>query len=76
MCSEIVDWEKADSDEIVCWCIMVDKEAIVNAIQAGAPTIEQIREITDARSGNQCKIANPSEKSCATDITELIRIYG
>ncbi len=76
MCSEIVDWANADSDEIVCWCIQVDKETIVNAIRAGATTVDQIREMTDARTGNQCKIANPSEKSCASDIMELMRIYG
>jgi NAD(P)H-nitrite reductase large subunit len=72
----MIDWRNAESDEMVCWCIQVDKETIVKAIQSGADTLKKVKETTDACTGNQCKIANPDGRCCSSDIIELIKIYG
>ncbi|MBN2181779.1 MAG: (2Fe-2S)-binding protein [Sedimentisphaerales bacterium] len=72
----LADWKKASDKTIVCYCMKVNKQGIVSAIQAGADSIKQIRQITGACTGNQCKELNPEGRCCHLDIVELLKFYG
>lgn len=70
------DWFKANNDEIVCYCLNVDKQTVVNAIKNGSQTLAQLKESTKACTGGNCKTLNPKGMCCSADLLELIRIYG
>ena len=47
-------------DDLICYCIKVDKKTIVKAIYSGATTLKEIEELTKACTGNECKELNPN----------------
>lgn len=57
---------------LICYCKEITKETIQLAIQNGADTLEKIKEITGACTGNDCKSKNPSGKCCSGEIMKLI----
>jgi len=57
----------------VCYCIDVDEDTIINAIRNGADTLQKVRDITSACTGDECKEKNPSGKCCSKDIKKLIK---
>lgn len=70
------DWLIVKDDEIVCYCKNVSKETIVTAIDVGADTLDKIRQMTGACTGNQCKTMNPSGRCCSQDIKTLLKLYS
>jgi NAD(P)H-nitrite reductase large subunit len=70
------NWEILPDNELVCYCMEIDKKTIVSAIKNGANSLSDIKKVTTACTGGRCKETNPSGKCCSTDILELIRIYG
>ena len=70
------NWKDAKNNELVCYCVKVDKQTIVSSIQDGNNSLDKIKEATGACTGNKCKQLNPSGKCCAVDIKALIQIYG
>ena len=65
-----------DDNNLICYCIKVDKKTIVNAIKSGATTLKEIKEQTKACTGSDCKNLNPNKRCCSKEIKQLIEIYG
>jgi NAD(P)H-nitrite reductase large subunit len=61
---------------LVCYCIKVDQHTIIDAIKNGATTLKEIKHITKACTGNQCKEKNPKQVCCSSDIKKLIQEYS
>ena len=62
--------------QIICYCKGITKAAIVQAVGDGARTLDDIRRMTTACTGGECKTKNPSGRCCSGDIQELITVYG
>ena len=62
-----------DEDNI-CYCIGVDKGTIVEAVKAGASTLEAVREKTKACTGSNCKQSNPLKRCCSKEIKKIIEM--
>jgi len=60
------------SNEIICYCKNVSKDAIAAAINDGAMTLKDIQEKTGACTGNQCKELNPKGVCCSSDINAML----
>jgi len=60
-------------DEIICYCVGVTRNRIVQAVHNGAHTLKAIQESTGACTGNRCKEFNPKGRCCSGDILEIIR---
>jgi NAD(P)H-nitrite reductase large subunit len=67
---------KEQDNELVCYCIEVTKQTIIDSIQRGNVTLSMIKQDTKACTGNRCKELNPSGKCCSGDIIELIQQYA
>lgn len=61
--------------QIICSCKGITKAVIVQAIHDGARTLDDLRRITTACTGTECKTKNPSGRCCSEDIQELITMY-
>jgi len=59
-------------DEIVCYCSNVSKSKILSAIQNGARTLRDIRDMTSACTLGRCKEFSPKRKCCSTDIAKIL----
>lgn len=62
--------------QIICYCKAITKAAIVQSVHDGARTLDDIRRMTTACTGTECKTKNPSGRCCSDDIQELITVYG
>ncbi|MHC4518030.1 MAG: arsenite methyltransferase [Planctomycetota bacterium] len=62
--------------QIICYCKGVTKAAIVEAIQDGTQTLDDVRHVTTACTGTECQTKNPSGRCCSGDIQELMATYG
>jgi len=67
------DTDTLDNDDLICYCIEVDKKTIVTAIQNGAETLKEIRERTGACTGSDCKTLNPNKRCCSKEIDQLLK---
>ena len=67
--------ENLKDSDLVCYCIEVNKKTIVDSIQKGNITLQNIKDDTKACTGSECKVKNPSGKCCSKDIKELIKFY-
>ena len=63
------------TDEIICYCSNVTREDILKAMENGAKTIKDIKEMTGACTICKCEKLNPKGKCCANDIREVMREY-
>ena len=70
------NWLEAKDEELVCYCLNVDKKTIVTSIQQRNDTLKKIQESTTACTGNRCKELNPSGKCCSVDIKILLELYA
>lgn len=68
--------KKVSNGKYICYCMEVDEQTIVNAIQNGNTTLQSIKETTKACTGNECKEKNPKQRCCSVEIKELITIYS
>ena len=68
------DVNTLQDNDLICYCIEVDKGTIVKAIQNGAIILTQIKESTQACTGNECKTRNPNKRCCSKEIKQLIDI--
>ena len=59
-------------DEIICYCSQVTKQEIVQSINDGAKTLQDIREKTNACTIGNCTKLNPKKMCCSSDIIEII----
>jgi hypothetical protein len=67
-------WSK--SDDIVCFCRVVSKAAIVAAIDSGILSLEGIAKETTACTGSWCEDINPMKRCCSVEIKALIEAYS
>jgi len=59
--------------KIICYCLRVTEQEIVQAIRNGARTLKDIQKATNACTGNPCKQLNPSGKCCSRELLEIIK---
>ena len=61
-------------DEIVCWCSNVSKQSILDAIQNGARSMDDIRRMTGACTVGRCKELSPRGRCCSIEIRILLEV--
>ncbi len=62
-------------DDLISFCMQVDKQTIHNAAKNGATSLEAIKKATKSCTDNECKTKNPTGKYCSQQINELIKLY-
>jgi len=63
-------------NELICYCIGIDKQTIINSVKKGNTTLQNIKDDTKACTGNECEEKNPNKRCCSKEIKELIKIYS
>lgn len=69
---ELVRWDGADDDELVCHCAEVTKAVVVKAIRDGAYTLPLLKVLTGLGRGSPC----PNNHQCLTHLQPLLKLYG
>ena len=64
-----------EDNDLICYCIEVSKGEIVNVIKQGAKTLKEIKRLTKAYTGSECKEKNPNKRCCSKEINALIKLY-
>ena len=60
------------ADDLVCYCHRVSRRAIVQAIQSGARTLQDVQAATGAGHGDRCRELNPNGTCCSADIRRIL----
>jgi NAD(P)H-nitrite reductase large subunit len=60
-------------NKIICYCMNVSRNTIVEAIKNGANNLKDIQKATTACTGNKCKELNTTGECCSKDILEIIK---
>ncbi len=68
------DVSTLSDEDLICYCLEVDKGTIVQAIRNGAVTLKAIKEATTACTGNECAEKNPNKRCCSKEIKQLIQL--
>ena len=63
---------EAPDTEYVCWCNKVSKAAIKKTIKNGAKNFVDVRNVTNACAGGNCKKNNPRGRCCSAELTLVI----
>ena len=61
-------------NDLICYCVEVDKGTIVSAIHNGATTLKEIKARTGACTGDACATKNPNRRCCSKEIKQLLEI--
>lgn len=64
-----------ENHELVCYCDNVTKGQILAAMEQGARTLKDIKQMTGACTSCRCAELNPSGKCCAQDIALVMKEY-
>jgi len=72
----MTDVKKLNDNDLICYCIEINKKTIVESIQNGADSLKKIKENTKACTGSECKTKNPMQRCCSVEIKTLIEIYA
>lgn len=64
-----------ENHELVCYCDNVTKGQILAAMEQGAKTLKDIKQMTGACTSCRCAELNPSGKCCAQDIALVMKEY-
>ena len=67
---------RENKEEMLCYCIEVPTQTVINAIRAGYTTLKEIKAETAACTGSECATKNPSGKCCSREIKALIALYS
>jgi NAD(P)H-nitrite reductase large subunit len=62
----------APPDEPVCWCGLVSKKRVIDAIRNGAATLDDIRKRTGACTIGRCKEFSPRGRCCSKELMALL----
>ena len=68
------DFTTLSDEDLICYCLQVDKGTIVEAIRDGAATLKAIKETTTACTGSDCAEKNPNQRCCSKEIKQLIQL--
>jgi len=60
---------------MVCYCSKVAKEQIILALQNGAQSLDDVRNMTGACTVGKCKELSPTKKCCSPQIINIIEEY-
>ena len=71
----LINFKTAPDDTVVCYCGDVTLGEIRAAIKAGAKSVDDVREMTGACTGNRCEELNPKGGCCETDIEKILAAY-
>lgn len=63
--------EKNHNKDYICYCNKVTEQDIINAIENGANTIEDVIKVTGAMKNSNCKVNNPKGTCCYSDILKV-----
>ena len=69
------DVETLSANDLICYCCNVDKQTINISIEEGNQTLKEIKNGTNACTGDECKILNPNKRCCSKEILQLIKLY-
>lgn len=58
--------------KIICYCSNVSEQEIINSINNGAKTLNDIKKMTGACTVGRCKEFHPEGRWCAGDILKLL----
>jgi len=61
-------------EEIICYCKNISLSEIQQAMVKGAKTLQEIKDITGACTGNKCREMNPKGKCCSGEIIGILKI--
>ena len=64
-----------ENNDLICYCDNVTKGQIIAAMEAGAKTLKDIKQMTGACTSCKCAELNPSGKCCAQDIAKVMKEY-
>ncbi len=67
-----VTFKEKTSPRPLCYCKQVTEEAVVEAIENGAKTFEEVKKATGIGGGGQCKITNPAGRCCSRNYKPFI----
>ena len=70
------DVSTLDDDDLICYCLEVDKKTIVKAIEDGADTLKAIKVQTTACTGSECATLNPNKRCCSKEIKQLMALHS
>lgn len=59
-------------EEIICYCSNVSRQEIIEAIEQGAKTLQDIRLKTNACTVGKCKELSPRKKCCSSEIMRIL----
>lgn len=63
------------NEEIVCYCSRVTKAQILDALNNGTKTLNDVRKMTGACTLGKCKELSPTGKCCSPEIVDIIEQY-
>ena len=63
-------------NEIICFCSGVTKQEIVAAIENGAMSLQNIRDMTGACTIGRCKELSPRKQCCSSEIMKILKENG
>jgi NAD(P)H-nitrite reductase large subunit len=69
-----VNWKDAPVAKTICRCKNVTKKDIIHAINRGARSLDDMREMTGACMNSHER--DPACMNCSEDVEEMIRYYG
>jgi NAD(P)H-nitrite reductase large subunit len=67
------DVRTLSNNDMICYCCSVDKQTIILAIKNGNRTLRDIKNTTNACTGNECSKLNPNKRCCSKEINWLIK---
>lgn len=65
-----------DNQLIICHCSRATKGQILEAIQKGAKSLDDIQEMTSACTVGNCKALSPTQKCCSPRILALLNEHA
>jgi NAD(P)H-nitrite reductase large subunit len=68
----LLNFKTAPDGTKICYCNDVTLGEIRAAIKDGAKSVDDIRDMTGACTGNRCEELNPSGGCCETDILRVL----
>ena len=71
-----MSWKDVAADNYICYCMRVTKKEIIQTINQGARTIDEVKKTTGACTGEKCGVTNPTGRCCCGDVQEMIDFYA
>ena len=71
---DYTDVTTLEDNDLICYCVKIDKITIVDAIKNGADTLKDIKAQTTACTGDECATLNPNKRCCSKEIKQLLKL--